>query len=120
MDEWGPILWKEMHLKTFETPMDKLTILEYFNRIPERIPCDKCKKHYTAYIRRNPIPTDNRDDLIHWLIDLHNDVNKRTGKKILTYKEARSLYETNYWFLLLIILILYVSTRKIFKWPFKK
>ena len=127
-DEWGPPLWKEMHQKTIAYPRDptdrdRQEIATYFRNIIHRLPCDKCKQHYQNQLNQMPIPVNNRDDLINWLIDIHNEVNKMNGKRVLSYREARSLYETNYrlyFILILIILILYGYSRKILKWPFTK
>lgn len=127
-DEWGPPLWKEMHNRTIDYPRnpttsDKQEIAIYFRNIIDRLPCDKCKQHYQNQLNQRPIPVNNRDDLIHWLIDIHNEVNRMNGKRVLSYREARALYERNYYWLLIIILliiILYVGPGKIFKWPFRK
>lgn len=127
-DEWGPPLWKEMHQRTIDyprnpTPRDKLEITAYFRNIVDRLPCEKCKQHYQSQLNQRPIPVNNRDDLIHWLIDIHNEVNKMNGKRVLSYREARSLYEKNYYIwliIILIIIILYVGPGKIFKRPFRK
>lgn len=125
--EWGPPLWKEMHQKTMRYPnnptvKDKQDIKTYFENIVDRLPCDKCKQHYQNQLKQRPIPVNNRDDLIHWLIDIHNEVNKMNGKRVLGYKEARSIYETNYnWLIIiLLIIILYVGSGKIFKRTFGK
>jgi succinylglutamate desuccinylase len=128
-DEWGPPLWKEMHNRTIDyprnpSPRDKQEIATYFRNINDRLPCDKCKQHYQNQLNQRAIPVNNRDDLIHWLIDIHNEVNRMNGKRVLSYREARSLYERNYYYWLLIIIlliiILYVGPGKIFKWPFRK
>lgn len=127
-DEWGPPLWKEMHQRTIDYPQnpiasEKQEILKYFRNIVNRLPCDRCKQHYQNQLDRRPIPVNNRDDLIHWLIDIHNEVNRMNGKRELSYREARALYERNNYFWLIIILliiILYVGSCKIFKWPFRK
>jgi len=129
-DEWGPPLWKEMHQRTIDYPRnptlhDKQEIAVYFRDIVDRLPCEKCKQHYQDQLRRRPIPVNNRDDLIHWLIDIHNEVNRMNGKRVLGYKEARAIYERNdYWLpitiIILLIIILYVGSCKIFKWPFRK
>ena len=128
-DEWGPPLWKEMHNRTIDyprnpSPRDKQEIATYFRNIIDRLPCDKCKQHYQNQLNQRAIPVNNRDDLIHWLIDIHNEVNRMNGKRVLSYREARSLYERNYYYWLLIIIlliiILYVGPGKIFKWPFRK
>ena len=99
-DIWGPPLWKEMHIKTFNYPenptqQDKVRIVKYFKNIKNRIPCDKCKRHYTRELFIDPVENhvNSKKKLIKWLIDLHNKVNARLGKRIISYKEAYSLYE---------------------------
>ena len=100
-DIWGPPLWYQMHMKTFDyptrpTPQDKDNIREYFRGIINVLPCETCKEHYIEFLQKRPIryQYESRDNLINWLIDLHNEVNSRTGKKVLSYKEARSIYES--------------------------
>src|SRR5207249_3859959 len=54
-----------------------------------------CKSHYMDMIK-NELPVDdhlvNRDSLSRWTVDVHNAVNKRLGKKELSYSEAQKLY----------------------------
>ena len=38
----------------------------------------------------------SRDTLLKWTIDIHNEVNKSIGKKILDYNEAITLIKNNY------------------------
>ena len=42
---------------------------------------------------------NSRKDIIEWLIDLHNEVNKMNGKKVLhydeVYKQYNEIYEYN-------------------------
>jgi hypothetical protein len=119
---WGPPLWYQMHMKTFNynpKTSNKKNIIQYFENIKKVLPCEKCKKHYENYLISRPIKfyLKSRDDLIHWLIDLHNEVNARTGKRILSYKEARSLYETetssnfnlNLLLVLLVLILFYLK-----------
>jgi hypothetical protein len=114
-DIWGPPLWHQMHMKTIHyNPKkdNKEEIIKYFENIKNVLPCEKCKRHYENYLISRPIKfyLNTRDDLIHWLIDLHNEVNYRTGKKILSYKEARAIYEspppTNTIIILLILILI--------------
>ena len=96
---WGPPLWYEMHMKTFRYPVrpslrDKLYIIQYFKEFENTLPCEKCRVHYKNYLLSRPIHyyVDTREDLVRWLIDLHNQVNARNGKRILSYDEAKSIY----------------------------
>lgn len=125
---WGPPLWYQMHMKTFEYPKnpteeDKHKIREYFRSIINILPCETCKEHYIEYLQKRPIRYhyDTKDNLINWLIDFHNEVNSRTGKKVLSYKEARSIYKQNnnnvahillVLILILIIIIIIKNARK--------
>lgn len=105
-----------MHMKTIHyNPKkdNKEEIIKYFENIKNVLPCEKCKRHYENYLISRPIKfyLNARDDLIHWLIDLHNEVNYRTGKKILSYKEAREIYEkpksSTFKIIILFVLILF-------------
>jgi len=126
-DTWGPPLWYQMHMKTFAYPKnptekDKDEIREFFRGIINFLPCEACKEHYIAFLQKRPIryQYDNRDNLIKWLIDLHNEVNTRTGKRVLSYQEARLIYEQQQSTmsteamvaLLLIIIILVIILKK--------
>ncbi len=99
---WGPPLWRKMHMKTFNYPenptqTDKVNIIKYFNNIANVLPCDKCKRHYVRELMINPVSghVHSRKAVIKWLIDFHNKVNRRLGKRVLTYKEVYAIYEQN-------------------------
>ena len=96
---WGPPLWYKMHMKTFNYPdvptnKDKLNIIRYFKNIPNQIPCEKCIRHYKRELIINPIENvvHSKQSLIKWLIDLHNKVNARLNKPILSYNQVYALY----------------------------
>ncbi len=58
------------------------------------IPCLTCKEHLKrSFIKSSP--NDNitdRESVIKWLNNLHNIVNKRLGKKIITLNRAEKIY----------------------------
>ena len=98
---WGPPLWYRLHMMTFEYPevatqKDKVMAINYFKEVEKLLPCVKCRVHYRENLEANPIQynVDTRDELVRWLIDLHNKVNVQTGKRILSYDEAIALYVT--------------------------
>jgi len=99
--DWGPPLWYRLHMLTFgypevATPKDKALAIKYFTEVEKLLPCMKCRVHYRENLEANPIQynVDTRDELVRWLIDLHNKVNAQTGKRILSYDEVISLYGT--------------------------
>jgi hypothetical protein len=54
------------------------------------LPCPACSYHAIKYEKENPVIVSSGQDLFEWLVTLHNDINKRTGKKSdWTQKEAK-------------------------------
>ena len=99
LNEWGPPLWYKLHMKTFDYPdvatyKEKVLAIKYFKEVEKLLPCEKCRVHYRQNLKASPIEyhVDTRDELVRWLIDLHNKVNAQTGKRILSYEEAISIY----------------------------
>lgn len=119
---WGPPLWKEMHQYSFNYPVkpvtqDKLQAIQYYNSIVHRIPCMKCVRHYTMHLHDSPIENavENKDILVKWVIDLHNNVNIDTGKRVWSYDEVYRLYEPSYMmFYILMIIGFLLFSRRIF------
>lgn len=100
---WGQHLWKFMHYLTLSYP-DNPNIDEqnkfknFFMMIGQYLPCEKCRVNYKTNIQTLPL-TDSilssRNNLIKWLFDLHNIVNKETGKTQLTYDKFNDIYINN-------------------------
>ena len=102
-DTWGPPLWKELHEKTFNYPhyptaSDKKEVVIYFHTFTRRIPCPSCRQHYKSWLQLHPVENVHhmRKSLIEWLVDLHNDVNVRNGKRVWAYEEVYELYERKF------------------------
>jgi len=81
---WGPRLWAEIHSTAAKSSPAKFR--KYLGTLPPRIPCEDCRYHFRSYVFTNPL-LDFEDPMI-WSIDFHNAVNRRLGKKVLTYHEA--------------------------------
>jgi hypothetical protein len=97
---WGPPTWFFLHSVTFTYPLqptveDKLRIKKFFNSLEYILPCSICRVHYSEHIRQYPIDEfiHTREDLVHWLIDIHNMVNISLGKRKWTYEEALTHFE---------------------------
>lgn len=93
---WGPHAWVFLHSITFNYPNcpkqeDKINMRNFFNNLQNILPCDKCKNNFLTHIKKRPL-TDNilcsKRELIKWLIDIHNDVNKMNGKQSVSYNDA--------------------------------
>ena len=97
---WGPFFWHTIHIVALgysknPTYTDKKCAKEFYESLAFLIPCPICREHYKEHIISSPINTflDSRTDLITWTIDIHNKVNKITGKPEWTLEEVLSYYE---------------------------
>lgn len=98
---WGPPAWKFLHTITFQYPesptdLDKQKYYTFFNSLKNVLPCPNCKEHYSENFENISIRLESREDLIEWLIDIHNEVNKKNNKRIYTYKEVYDIYNKMY------------------------
>ena len=93
---WGPYGWLFLHSVTMEYPdkpssKDKKQMEAFFNSLKHVLPCDTCSRNLIKNMRKTPLTKkvlSSRDNLVVWLIEIHNDVNKSNGKKVLSVKEA--------------------------------
>jgi hypothetical protein len=98
-DVWGPHGWKFIHFVALGYPDNpseetKKHYQQFFESIQFILPCQSCATHYQKNIQRVPISEylKDRDTLMRWTIDLHNEVNKQQQKPTLSYEEALKLY----------------------------
>lgn len=95
---WGPKAWEFMHAVTFAYPVENPTHEEqenmrnFFHAIGSNLPCDKCRYHFLKMLKEHPVPVQSRRELSEWLVDRHNDVNRRLGKPIYPYSFVEKKY----------------------------
>jgi len=98
---WGPSLWLILHSITLLFPLDpcqrdKDNMMQFLKGLGHVVLCDICKTHYNRNMRENPPRLDNRKDFFEWMVDFHNEVNGRTGKRSYSYEEVRKIYNDKY------------------------
>lgn len=98
---WGPSGWLFMHSISFQYPEnpteeDKNNYRVFFESLKNTIPCPKCREHYSENLKQKPIQLNSRDELIQWVIDIHNEVNEKNSKKIYSRQEVEKLYLSKY------------------------
>jgi len=100
---WGPPFWFVLHSISINYPdkpnyLDKQQHLLFFQSLKQVLPCHKCRLHYTKYLNENPISPylDNKKNLMIWVLNCHNNVNKINGKKLFTLEEMKQLYHNIY------------------------
>jgi hypothetical protein len=96
---WGPPLWKVLHIAAQATITKgrqsqwKLIL----NTLQTDLPCPDCTAHYISWYRTHPIgislfPNRNNRQIVVWLLDLHNDVNRRTGRPVWNAAQLDAAY----------------------------
>ena len=73
--------------------MEKQAASNFYNSIGILIPCKECSNHCLQYIRSNPPNVNSKDELIDWVYNFHNEVNKRLGKQYYSKEDLLSRYE---------------------------
>lgn len=101
IDQWGPALWRFLHASSFAYPElpdepRQRQMLAFLRGVGDVLPCKTCRDHYREYVDGKLTPADvsSRAALVSWLVELHNSVNRRVGKREWTVAEASALYET--------------------------
>jgi len=100
---WGPPAWTFLHTVTYNYPEnptedDKRNFYNFFMSLQHVLPCEKCKEHYKQNIQKYDLNNSlgSRQELVKWLIDLHNDVNRDNGKPVWSYSDVFNKYQRMY------------------------
>ena len=127
---WGPSGWLFLHTITFNYPINptqdqKIKHKELFENLKYTLPCARCAQHYSNNFKKYSLDEalQTRDKLINWLIDIHNEVNKKNGKRIYSYDEVKKIYSDMYsiknnqinWNIIFIFIIIILISFYIYK-----
>ena len=102
---WGPSAWYLFHIMTYFCPPDTSgnanTLLLYrqqyktfFENLQNIVPCEICSQNYGYEYPKFPITSylNSRDNIVNWLMQFHNNVNKRTNHLVFTRSMCDNLY----------------------------
>lgn len=97
---WGSQAWHMIHCVALNYPenpteLDKQKYLGFFNALADTLPCEICGQHFKKEMEKRPPDLKDRESLFNWTVDVHNAVNKRNGKRPLSYTEALREVESN-------------------------
>lgn len=90
---WGRQMWHSMHMVALSFPDNPTQeqqekFRNFYESIANVLPCPTCAANYGKKLKEYPIQLDSRDSLFRWTVDIHNMVNKKNGKRELSYDEA--------------------------------
>lgn len=99
-EHWGKPFWNVMHSITFTYPDnptddDKERVRAFFRIIPHFLPCSICGLHFFKEMGDHPLTDEvlvSMDSLSRWLVELHNNVNVRLKKPVLTYDVIKKFF----------------------------
>lgn len=97
-DTWGPATWTLFHTLAEKVNDEnfndvKSDLFGFIKRICFNLPCPDCAAHATQFISKmNPNAFENKHQLKVFLLNFHNSVNARTGKRPFTVEEMNAKY----------------------------
>lgn len=83
---WSSCTWDMLHMIAMSYPENpskerKTNTISMLKGIMMNLPCPACQIHAMNYLDKTPPDVSSREALGVWLVDFHNVVNKRTGKR---------------------------------------
>ena len=85
---WGWDAWKTMHRFSLCYPLinpsraKRKAARDFYSSLQHLLPCVSCRAHYAKHFKAtfNANTTASRENLVRWVYDCHNAVNRRLGK----------------------------------------
>ena len=91
---WGSKFWFTMHTIAYfypsePTPEQMAHASNFYSSLASLLPCPGCAAHYARLLQQHPVDgaVTSRSNLIEWVNRIHNEVNRRLGKPIVTLEE---------------------------------
>lgn len=92
---FGPIFWDGLYMMAWCVPKDpnkdiQAAFCDHARSLQFLLPCAECRYHYKRYLSRFPPEphATHQLTLIRWVIGVHNSVNRRLGRPILTEEDV--------------------------------
>ena len=96
--EVGPGYWSVIHrgAAKAKTRHEQEKFVKEFRGLSDMFPCEMCRNHWKKYMLDSPperaIGGKGANGLFAYTWTFHNAVNKRIGKKIMNWADAKALY----------------------------
>lgn len=99
---WGPAAWTIMHATSFTyptkpTPQDRRRMHVFLYALAAVLPCRKCREDWQRYLDANVSYPESshladRESLSRFLVQGHNRVNEKLGKRTVPYETVAEWY----------------------------
>lgn len=135
---WGPHYWFFLHTIAFTYPnhpnsTTKKIYYNFFRNFPLFIPVEEVSSNFSELLNKYPILPylDNKKSLIKWVHFIHNKINRKLEKPLVTieefYKKYYEFYKPkseknieflkfrkNIIFIILIVLLLFIAYKSFY------
>jgi len=100
---WGPKFWFFFHTITLNYPnypnsVTKKKYYDFVQNIPMFLPVEEIATHFSKLLNEYPIQPylDNRESFIKWFWFIHNKINEKLEKPIISLKDFYIQYYEQY------------------------
>lgn len=101
-DLFGPAFWFSLHNGSTTYPINPTTFIQtgmknLIINLPLLIPCIICKEHFYSFLRKANLDqaTNSRENLFKFFVDIHNNVNNRYNRPVMSLENAKIMYGYN-------------------------
>ena len=83
--------WREFHTTALNYPdnptrPEARAIIKFYTRtFAGKITCCSCRYHYKKLVKQMPVEAKTKTLLFNWTVDIHNEINKKLNKPIISY-----------------------------------
>ena len=100
---WGKHAWHFLHVISFDYPDNPTQSIRekyynFFDALSEVLPCGVCRENYRKKLQKLNLlgSLNSKKELIHFVINLHNNVARDLGKKEYKKEEVIKYYQDLY------------------------
>jgi hypothetical protein len=100
---WGPYYWFVLFTIALTYPIypndiSKKKYYDFIQNLPLFIPVEKFGNSFNELLDKYPVTPylDSRESFIRWVHFIHNQINVKNGKNIVSLEDAMTNYYSNY------------------------
>jgi hypothetical protein len=91
--QFGPPFWATIHLTAYHQT-DPKKFNDFINIITDILPCENCQGEFQKLLKTYP-PDSEPNGYFEWSVNVHNKINERLHKPVISMEQARTMWCTN-------------------------